>query len=74
MATFGTKKLVVEFFATDGPNPSRLTENSCLARFWSFGSGTKNCAKIGRKGRRGHFWYEKLAVELFATDAPIHPV
>ena len=59
MATFGTRKLAVEFVATDGPNPSRLTQNSCLAHFWSFCSGTKNSAKIGREGSLGHFWYEK---------------
>ena len=44
MANFGTKKLVVEFLETDAPNPSRLTENSCLAHFWSLGSGAKNYA------------------------------
>ena len=57
--TFGTKKLAVEFFATDAPNPYGLAQNSCLPCFWSFGSGTKNCAKSDQEGRSGHFWFEK---------------
>src|SRR5919201_1009295 len=63
--TFGTKKLAVEFFETDAPNPSSLTQNSCLARFWSFGSGTKNRAKSGREGLYGHFWYENTCSLIF---------
>src|SRR5919201_1117932 len=70
MATFGTKKLAVEFFATDGPNPSPLTQNSCLAHFWSFGTGTKNCAKSGRGAALDTFGTKKHAVEFFAMDAP----
>src|SRR5919204_48330 len=32
-ATFGTKRVAFEFFLT--PKSSCLTQNSCLARFWS---------------------------------------
>src|ERR671937_485431 len=56
---FGTKELALEFFTTDAPNPSALTQNSCLARFWSFSCGTKNSAKNGSEGRSGHFWFER---------------
>ena len=59
LATFGTKKHAVEFFASDAPHPSALTQNSCLAHFWSFGSGMKNCAKNGSEGRSGPFGYER---------------
>src|ERR687884_23250 len=65
MDTFDPKKLAVEFFIMDAPNPSPLTQNSCLARFWSFGTGMKNCAKIGSEGRSGHFWYEKTCSRIF---------
>ena len=59
MANFGTKKLAVEFFATDAPNPSPLTQNSCLVRFWSFGTGTKTVRKAAGRAAMATFGTKK---------------
>src|ERR671934_279539 len=70
MATFGTKKHAVDIFATDAPNPSRLTQNSCSVRFWNFGSGTKTVQKSAERSVMATFGMRKLAVEFFATYGP----
>jgi hypothetical protein len=48
LATFGTKNLQLNFSATNAPNPPRLTQNSCLLRFWSFGF-RRNIAELARE-------------------------
>ena len=68
LATFGTKKLAVEFSATNPPNPPRLTQNSCLLRFRSF-----SFQRVAREGRYIDFWNKKLAVEFSATNTPNPP-
>ena len=73
LATFGTKKLAVEFFATNAPNPPRLTKNSCLLRFRSFGFRRKNGAKLSRRSVIATLSKKNLAVEFFATNAPNPP-
>ena len=70
LTTFGAKILTVEVFATDAPNRTLLTQNSCLARFSSSGSSTKNFVKIGLEGRSNLFGAKKIKVQFFATDAP----
>jgi hypothetical protein len=59
LATFGTKKLAVELFTTNTPNPPLLTQNSCLLRFRSFCFRRMNDAKLAREVRFGDFWNKK---------------
>ena len=59
LATFRTKKLAVELFATNAPNPPLLNQNSCLLRFRSFGFRRMNDAKLAREVRFGDFWNKK---------------
>jgi hypothetical protein len=42
MATSVAKKVAVEFFKTNAPNPARLTQRSCLVSFRSFSFGRQN--------------------------------
>src|ERR671923_103309 len=64
------RKLAVEFFTTDAPNASLLTQNSCLARFRSFGSGMKTVRKSAARAVLTSFGAEKLTVDVFTMDAP----
>jgi hypothetical protein len=70
---FWNKKLAVEFSATNAPNPPRLTQNSCLLRFRSFGFRRNKRRKTRLEGRFSDFWNKKLAVEFSATNAPNPP-
>ena len=65
LATFDTKILAVDFFEMDRPNHSHLTQNSCLARFWGFGSGTKMVQKSVGEAILATFDTKILAVGFF---------
>ena len=75
LATNGAKKHAVDFFKTNAPNPLRLTQNSCLVRFRSFGFGRQNSCETRR---RGPFWLlvERKNLQLIFSKRThrIHPV
>ena len=74
MATFGTKILAVGFFATDTPNHTHLTQNSCLARFRGFlFRDEKWDENMSGNAILATFDTKILAVGFFATDTPNHP-
>jgi hypothetical protein len=62
------KNLAVEFSQTNAPNPPRLTQNSCLLRFRSFGFRRKNCAKLAIGPLYATFGTKNLAVEFFRNE------
>ena len=74
-ATCGAKKVAVDFFQSNAPNPPRLTQNSCLLCFRSFGFGHQN--SCGTRPR-GPFWLlvERKKLRLIFSNRmhPIHPV
>ena len=73
--TFGMKEHAVEFIATDAPNPSALTQNSCLARFWSFAFGTKELCEILPGGPLWTLLVRKnLQLNFSQRTHPIRPV
>src|SRR5579871_4940217 len=53
LAISGAKKVAVDFFELNAPNPPRLTQNSCLVCFRSFGFGHQNSCETQP---RGPFW------------------
>ena len=75
LATSGAKKVAVDFFQSNAPNPRRLTQNSCLVCFRSFGFGLQNRCET-RPG--GPFWphEERKKLQLIFSNRthPIHPV
>jgi hypothetical protein len=74
IASFERRKPVVEFSATNAPNPPRLTKNLCLLRFRSFGF-RRYVAKFAREGRYSDFWNKKnLQLNFPHRTHPIHPV
>ena len=68
IATFGTKKLAVEFSATNAPNPPRLTQNSCLLHFRTFGFRRKNAAKLTEEDRYSDFRNQKTWSSIFCNE------
>src|SRR5579859_7638900 len=75
LATRGAKKVAVDFFESNAPNPPRLTQNSCLVCFRSIGFGQQNSCETRP---RGPFWIleERKKLELIFSNRthPIHPV
>jgi hypothetical protein len=59
LAMVEMKKLVVDFFAMNAPNPPCWTQNSCLVCFRSFGFGRQNSCETRPRVRSGHLWSEK---------------
>src|SRR5579871_6564965 len=53
LATLGAKKVAVGFVESNAPNLPRLTQNSCLVCFCSFGFGHQNSCETRH---RGPFW------------------
>ena len=53
LATCGAKKVAVDFFESNAPNPTRLTQNSCPVCFRSFGFDQQNSCETRP---RGPFW------------------
>src|SRR5579859_457995 len=53
LATSGAKKVAVDFFQSNAPNPPRFTQNSCLVCFRSFGFGQPYSCETRT---RGPFW------------------
>src|SRR5579859_3992005 len=75
LATCGAKKITVDFFESNAPNPPRLTQNSCLVCFPSFGFGHQNSCETRI---RGPFWphEERKKLQLIFSNRthPVHPV
>jgi hypothetical protein len=75
LATRGVKKVVVDFFESNAPNPPRLTQNSCLVCFRSFGFGHQNSCEIRPLGPFSlHVERKKLQLSFASRTHPIHPV
>src|SRR5579859_8071880 len=53
LATRGAKKVAVDFFESNAPNPPRVTQNSCLVCFRNFGFGHQNSCE---PRPRAPFW------------------
>src|SRR5579859_1967192 len=50
LATCAAKKNSVDLFESNAPNPPRLTQNSCLVCFHSFGFGHQNSCETRPRG------------------------
>src|SRR5579859_817839 len=61
LPTSGAKKVAVDFFQSNAPNPPRLTQNSCLVCFCKFGFGLQNSCKTRP---RGPFWLHQERKKL----------
>src|SRR5579859_4846830 len=53
LATCGAKKVAVDCFESNAPNPRLLTQNTCLVCFRCFGFGHQNSCETRP---RGPFW------------------
>src|SRR5579859_7271228 len=75
LGTRGAKKVAVDFFESNAPNPPRFTQNSCLVCFRSFSFGHQNSCQTRP---RGPFWpqEERKKLQLIFSNRthPIHPV
>src|SRR5579871_4711600 len=75
LATCSAKKNSVDLFESNAPNPPRLTQNSCLVCFHSFGFGHQNSCETRPQGP---FWphQERKNFRLFFSNRthPIHHV
>src|SRR5579859_4252909 len=74
LTTRGPKKVAVDFFESNAPNPLRLTQNSCLVCFRSFGFGHENSSETRH---RGSFWplveRENLQLIFFESNTSNPP-
>jgi hypothetical protein len=74
LSTCGAKKVAVDFFESNAPNPTSLAQNSCLECFHSFGFGHQNSCETRP---RGPFWLlverKKLRLIFFESKAPNPP-
>jgi hypothetical protein len=74
LATSRAKKLAVEFFETNAPNPPDLTENSCLVRFRTFDFARQNLCETRTQEP---FWplleQKNMLLNFSKRPHPIHP-
>src|SRR5579859_5573793 len=75
LSTCEEKKVAVDLFEWNAPNPPRLTQNSCLVCFRSFGLRLQNSSETRT---RGPFWplVERKKVRLICSNGthPVHPI
>src|SRR5579859_7407010 len=75
LATCEAKKVAVDLFESNAPNPPHLTQNSCLVCFQSFGFGHQNSCETRHRGPFRPLVERKNFVLIFANRThPIHPV
>src|SRR5579859_3563709 len=75
LATSGAKTIAVDFLESNAHNPPRLTQNSCLVCFRSFGFGHQNSCEARPQGPLWPHQERKQLQLIFSNRTlTIHPI